>query len=280
MTEPNILTPPSEKFHDRKAILELHDYLEGPKSRGSELMFLFKVFGQFVRGFRKLHFVGPCVTVFGSARFPPGHDYYKMAEAVGFEIGQTGFTVMTGGGPGIMEAANKGAFESGGYSVGCNIRLPQEQKPNPYMHEWVTLDYFFVRKFLLLKYSYAFVVLPGGWGTMDELFETLTLVQTGMIHHFPVVLMGKSYYQPLIVFLDQMRKEGTVSEKELKLVAFTDDPLEAMQHLEKYISDFYTIKKRPLRYWLLGEKRPKVSKPVTVDKVTTSGGDNTVIGSD
>jgi uncharacterized protein (TIGR00730 family) len=246
-----------EKFKDRKAILELHDYLEGPKSRGSEMMFTIKVVLQFIKGFRKLHFVGPCVTVFGSARFPKGHRYYTMAEEVGFAIGRTGFTVMTGGGPGIMEAANKGAYESGGYSVGCNIRLPKEQKPNPYMHEWVTLDYFFVRKFLLLKYSYAFVVLPGGWGTMDELFETLTLVQTGMIHQFPVVLMGKEYYQPLMNFLDVMLKEGTVSEEELKLVALTDDPLEAMKHLEKYISDFYTIKKHVRRYWLLAERRAK-----------------------
>lgn len=218
-------------------------------------MFTIKVVMQFIRGFRKLHFVGPCVTIFGSARFAPGHDYYKMAEALGHAIGQTGFTVMTGGGSGIMEAANKGAFESGGYSVGCNIRLPKEQEPNPYMDEWVTLDYFFVRKFLLLKYSYAFVVLPGGWGTMDELFETLTLVQTGMIHQFPVVLMGKAYYQPLMNFLDVMLKQGTISAKDLKLVTLTDHPHEAIQHLERYISDFYTIRKRPRRYWLLGEGR-------------------------
>ena len=257
MTEPVTPKSSASKLQERKAILELHDYLEGPKSRSSELLFTIKVVLQFIKGFRKLHFVGPCVTVFGSARFPPGHEFYKMAEAVGRDIAQTGFTVMTGGGPGIMEAANKGAFESGGYSVGCNIRLPKEQKPNPYMYEWVTLDYFFVRKFLLLKYSYAFVVLPGGWGTMDELFETLTLVQTGMIHHFPVVLMGKSYYQPLMDFLELMLKAGTISAKDLQLVRLTDDPQEAMLHLEKYIRDFYTIKKRQKRYWLLGERRPK-----------------------
>ncbi len=262
MAEPTIPNPVESKVQERKAILELHDFLEGPKSRKSELMFTIKVVRQFIKGFRKLHFVGPCVTVFGSARFPPGHEYYRMAELVGHEIGKSGFTVMTGGGPGIMEAANKGAFESGGYSVGCNIRLPKEQKPNPYMHEWVILDYFFVRKFLLLKYSYAFVVLPGGWGTMDELFETLTLVQTGMIHHFPVVLMGKSYYQPLMNFLDLMLKEGTISAKDLKLVTLTDDPQEAMHHLEKYIRDFYTIKKKAKRYWLLGEKRPAKTTPL------------------
>ncbi len=255
MTESDTPNPAETKFRERKAILELHDYLEGPKSRGSELMFTIKVVLQFIRGFRKLHFVGPCVTVFGSARFPPGHEYYKMAEAIGRAISETGFTVMTGGGPGIMEGANKGAFESGGYSVGCNIRLPVEQKPNPYMHEWVTLDYFFVRKFLLLKYSYAFVVLPGGWGTMDEMFETLTLVQTGMIHRFPVVLMGKSYYQPLMNFLDVMLQQGTISAKDLKLVVLTDEPEEAIDHLKTYISDFYKIRKKPTRYWLLGEDR-------------------------
>ncbi len=254
MPEPN--TPePKEERQVRKAILSLHDYLEGPKSRGSELMFTLKVVKQFIHGFRKLHFVGPCVTVFGSARFPPAHPYYVMAEQVGREIAKTGFTVMTGGGPGIMEAANKGAIEAGGFSVGCNIRLPHEQAPNPYMHEWVTFDYFFVRKFLMLKYSYAFVVMPGGWGTMDELFETLTLVQTGMIHHFPVVLMGKDYYQPLRDYLDFMLSQGTISADDLKLIKLTDDPNEAMNHLAKYISDFYTIKKKARRYWALGERK-------------------------
>lgn len=257
MSETDQIVAPDPTKPEQKAILELQDYLEGPKSRESELLFTLKVVMQFIKGLRKLHFVGPCVTVFGSARFPPDHEYYKMAEAVGRSIAKTGFTVMTGGGPGIMEAANKGAFESGGYSVGCNIRLPHEQKPNPYMHEWVTIDYFFVRKFLMLKYSYAFVVLPGGWGTMDELFETLTLVQTGMIHQFPVVLMGKTFYKPLLDFLDDMLKAGTISAEDLKLVAVTDDPMEAIRHLEKYIQDFYTIKKRPRRYWLLGERRAK-----------------------
>ena len=245
--------PPDEL----KAILSLNEYLEGPKSRGSELKFLFNVARQFLRGFRKLHFVGPCVTVFGSARFPPGHEYYQMAEAVGRAIANTGFTVMTGGGPGIMEAANKGAFEAGGNSVGCNIRLPIEQHPNRYMHEHVTIEFFFIRKTLLLKYSYAFVVLPGGWGTMDELFETLTLVQTGMIHHFPVVLMGTSYYQPLVDYLGFMLSQGTISADDLKLVRLTDDPHEAMEHLAKYIRDFYKIKKNRNRIWALGERQIK-----------------------
>ncbi len=258
MPEPQTAGPPKNDEKDRKAILEMNEFLDGPKSRTSELQFTIKVVQQFIRGFRKLHFVGPCVTVFGSARFLPGHEYYIMAEEVGRAIAKTGFTVMTGGGPGIMEAANKGAFEAGGFSVGCNIRLPREQDPNVYMHEWVILDFFFVRKFLLLKYSYAFVVMPGGWGTMDELFETLTLVQTGMIHHFPVVLMGKRFYQPLMDYLDFMLKQGTISAEDLKLVRLTDDTQEAMDHIAKYISDFYTIKKRPKRYWLFAEKHNKI----------------------
>ena len=240
----------------QKLIHTESEFLEGPKSRPSELWFTIKMVSQFIRGFRKLHFVGPCVTVFGSARFLPDHRYYQMAEAMGALISKTGFTVMTGGGPGIMEGANKGAFEAGGTSVGCNIRLPREQKPNAYMHEWVTLDYFFVRKFLLLKYSYAFVVFPGGWGTMDELFETLTLVQTGMIHHFPVVLMGKEYYQPLMEYLNLMLQWGTISKEDLNYVALTDDPHEAIAHLEIYIRDYYKIRKRK-GFWILGERPPK-----------------------
>jgi len=240
--------------HDhRKILLSQYDYLEGPKSRSSEFMFTIRVFLQFIKGFRKLHFVGPCVTVFGSARFKPGHKYYQMAEQVGRCIVKTGFTVMTGGGPGIMEAANKGAYESGGISVGCNIRLPEEQQRNAYMHHWVTLDYFFVRKFLLLKYSYAFVVLPGGWGTMDEMFETLTLVQTGMIHNFPVVLMGTDYYTPLMEYLDLMLQHGTISAKDLSYVALTDDPHIAIEHLEKYVTGNYTVRKRK-GFWILGEQ--------------------------
>ena len=247
---------PAQAKNNRKVLLNQFDYLEGPKSRTSELAFTIDVLFQFIKGFRKLHFVGPCVTVFGSARFAPDHEYYKMAEAVGKAIVKTGFTVMTGGGPGIMEAANKGAYENGGTSIGCNIKLPKEQEPNAYMHDWVTLDYFFIRKFMLLKYSYAFVVLPGGWGTMDEMFETLTLVQTGMIHHFPVVLMGKKYYAPLMEYLDFMLREGTISPEDLNYVTLTDDPEEAIQHFEKYILKYYKIRNRK-GFWILGERRRK-----------------------
>jgi uncharacterized protein (TIGR00730 family) len=164
--------------------------LEGPQSRTRDLWLVLRSVRDFIAGFRGLHFVGPCVTVFGSARFKPDHPYYALGREVGAGLARLGFTVMTGGGPGLMEAANRGAKEAGGRSVACNIRLPQEEDPNPYLDHSVTAHYFFVRKVLLFKYSYAFVALPGGFGTMDELFEALTLVQTGKIQSFPIVLMG------------------------------------------------------------------------------------------
>ncbi len=232
---------------------EMH-YLDGPKSRHFELGFAFNVFKEFIRGFRALHFVGPCITVFGSARFKDGHEYYEKAEEVGRAIAQMGFTTMTGGGPGIMEAANKGAFEAGGRSVGCNIVLPFEQHPNPYMHKWVNIRYFFVRKVLLLKYSYGFIILPGGWGTMDELFETLTLVQTKVMHNFPVVLIGKNYFQALMDYLHFMEAQKTISPEDLKLVLLTDDVGEAMAHVNKYIASHYKITKRNKQFWWLFEK--------------------------
>src|SRR6266487_1003212 len=156
-------------------------FLEGPRSRFAEFCTLLRVMRDFLRGYRALHFVGPCVTVFGSARIKPDDPHYELALKMGAAIARLGFTVMTGGGPGIMEAANRGAKEVGGRSVGCNIHLPVEQNPNPYLDKFITLDNFFVRKVLLLKYSYAFVVMPGGFGTLDELFETITLVQTKKI---------------------------------------------------------------------------------------------------
>ena len=173
-------------------------YLEGPQSRRFELRFAFKVFWQIIRGNRSLYFVGPCITVFGSARFKEDNPHYAAAREFGKRIAGIGFTVMTGGGPGIMEAANRGAFEHGGASVGCNIRLPFEQLPNRYMHKCITFDYFFIRKGMMLKYSYAFIVMPGGFGTMDEFFSTLTLIQTKSITQFPMVLFGIEFYRPLM----------------------------------------------------------------------------------
>ncbi|MBM3914433.1 MAG: TIGR00730 family Rossman fold protein [Sphingomonadales bacterium] len=229
-------------------------YLEGPKSRGYELLFAWRVFKQFIKGFRTLHFAGPCITVFGSARFTEEHPYYQQARAFGKRIAALGMTTLTGGGPGIMEAANRGAFENRGQSVGCNIVLPFEQKENPYLHYSVTFEHFFVRKVLLVKYSYAFIIMPGGFGTMDELFETLTLVQTNTISQFPIILFGKSFYQPLMETIDKMLEEKTISASDLELLLFTDSVDEAMAHIQKYIRSNYKIKPRKRRWWLL-EKR-------------------------
>lgn len=231
-----------------------HVFLEGPKSRGYELAFTWRVFWQFIRGFRVLHFAGPCITLFGSARFEEDHLYYQKAREFGKRIAELGMTTITGGGPGLMEAANRGAFENGGQSIGCNIQLPFEQKENPYLNLSVTFEHFFVRKVLLVKYSYAFVIMPGGFGTMDELFETLTLVQTKTINQFPVILFGKEYYQPLLDMLYRMRDEKTIQEQDLDLFLLTDDVDEAMLHIRHYIRDNYKIKPRK-RLWWLFEKR-------------------------
>ena len=201
-----------------------------------------------------MHFLGPCVTVFGSARFKEDHKFYASAREFGKRISDLGFTVMTGGGPGIMEAANRGAFENGGKSVGCNIQLPFEQQPNPYMNRWITFEHFFVRKVLLVKYSYAFIIMPGGFGTMDEFFETLTLVQTKMITQFPIVLFGKEYYNDLWEYIEYMAQQGTINRNDLSLVLLTDDIDEAMNHIKNYIKQNYKLKPRKRKWWFF-EKR-------------------------
>src|SRR5688572_2035262 len=231
-----------------------HVYLEGPKSRGFELSFAFRVFWQFIRGFRTLHFAGPCITVFGSSRFKEDNEYYKAAREMGKRIAQIGFVTLTGGGPGIMEAANRGAYENGGMSVGCNIQLPFEQVGNKYVHKSYTFEHFFVRKTLLIKYSYAFIILPGGFGTMDEFFETLTLIQTKSLTTFPMVLFGKEYYKEMWEAMHDMAARGTISEEDMDLVLFTDDIDEAMNHILKYIQTNYKVRPRKRRWWLL-EKR-------------------------
>lgn len=228
--------------------------LEGPHSRVKEMRLLFRAISDFVRGFRALHFAGPCVTIFGSARFPESHPYYALARDVGRRVSQLGFTVMTGGGPGLMEAANRGARDAGGPSVGCNIELPHEQAPNAYLDRWVTCHYFFVRKVLLFKYSYAFVVLPGGLGTMDELGEALTLIQTGKIDGFPVVLIGTKYWAPLLILIEQMIREGAVSASDLNLFKVTDDLDDAMHHLEAHAVDPFGLKRQARPAWWLGER--------------------------
>lgn len=230
-------------------------FLQERQTRRSNLAFAIKVFWQFMKGFRALHFVGPCFTVFGSARFKSDHEYYRKAYDFGKAIAAMGGTVMTGGGPGIMEAANKGAFENGGVSVGCNIFLPHEQKANPYMHRWVMIKYFFVRKVLLLKYSYGFVVMPGGFGTMDELFETCTLIQTRTIRNFPIVVYGTAYHQPLREFFQKMIDEKTISEEDMKLVLFTDDVEEGMEHIGKYLRENFNVKPAQPSPWLFERRK-------------------------
>jgi uncharacterized protein (TIGR00730 family) len=229
-------------------------YLEGPKSRRYELGFAFRVFWEFMKGFRTLHFTGPCITVFGSARFKEDNIYYSQAREFGKSIAELGFATITGGGPGIMEAANRGAFENGGMSVGCNIQLPFEQKPNPYVNKTITFEHFFVRKVLLVKYSYAFIIMPGGFGTMDEFFEILTLVQTKTITDFPIVLFGKEFYQPLMEMIEWMVQQGTISKEDLSLLLLTDDIDEAMNHIQTYVKSNYKIRPRK-RFWWLFEKR-------------------------
>ncbi|HEY7540792.1 MAG TPA: TIGR00730 family Rossman fold protein [Methylomirabilota bacterium] len=212
---------------------------------------------EFVRGFRALHFVGPCVTVFGSARFKEDHPYYALGREVGRELASAGFTVMTGGGPGIMEAANRGAQEVGGRSVGCNIELPAEQKPNQYLDRWITFHHFFVRKVMLVKYSYAFVALPGGFGTLDEIFETATLVQTAKIQEFPIVLVGRNFWAPLVEFLrSRPLAAGTIGTEDVERLVVTDSPVEVARSVADTAMRRFglTYGPRAKPRWYLGER--------------------------
>ena len=229
--------------------------MEEPLTRLKNLIFTIKVLYNFIKAFRKMHFIGPCVTVFGSARFGPETAHYKNTEKIGAEMAKLGFTVMTGGGPGIMEAANKGAFEAGGLSVGCNIVLSMEQKPNPYLHKWIDIPYFFGRKVILIKYSYAFVVMPGGLGTLDELFEALTLIQNKMIYGFPVVIFDKIYHKELCHHIEIMRKNESISPEDMQLLFVTDSVEELVAHINKHgIKKFGLKKERYKPKWWFGER--------------------------
>lgn len=239
--------------------------LEGPHSRLRELQLLGRAILDFIRGFRGLHFAGPCVTIFGSARFAETHPYYAIARELGKRVSTMGFTVMTGGGPGLMEAANRGAQEAGGLSVGCNIELPHEQDANPYLDRWITCHYFFVRKVLLFKYSYAFIALPGGLGTLDELCEALTLIQTGKISGYPVILIGTGYWAPFLTLLHGMIRQGAVAEADLDLLLVTDDLDEAMRHLDTHAVKQFGLRQVRRPSWWLGERALK-----HLDKKTTA----------
>lgn len=238
-------------------ITEERKFFKGARSRFSELKYTFGVVAQFVKGFRTLHFLGPTVTVFGSARFHEGNEYYELARKVSFILAKKGFAIMTGGGPGIMEAGNRGAKEAGGMSVGCNIVLPHEQKENPYLDRFVNIDYFFVRKELLRKYSFAFVILPGGFGTLDEFFETVTLVQTLKIDKMPIVVMGVEYHKYIKDHIELMRNTKTISEEDLSLILFSDNVDEVIEHISKHASQHEGLKLKPAKSasWLWGERK-------------------------
>lgn len=245
----------NNRHKNNKLVTNESLFMRGPLSRLRELEFAFKVFFNFIRAFRKMHFVGPCVTVFGSARFTKDSEHYRNAEKIGAELSKMGFTVMTGGGPGIMEAANKGAYKAGGYSVGCNIVLPFEQKPNPFLHKWIDIPYFFVRKVILVKYSYAFVVMPGGIGTLDELFEALTLIQTKIIKNFPVVIFDTAYHKELCEHIHLMAERESISEADLKLLYVTDSIDDLIRHIDTYaVKEFGLTKKAPKPKWWFFEK--------------------------
>ena len=229
-------------------------FLEGPRSRWDNFKFVVDIAWEFIRGFRALHFSGPCVAVFGSARFTESNPYYAMTRQLSAEIAKLGLTIMTGGGPGLMEAANRGARDVGGRSVGCNIVLPMEQEPNPYLDKWVNIRYFFVRKTLLIKYSYAFVIVPGGFGTLDELFEAVTLIQTGKIKDFPVIIFGREFHQELVAHLEKMRQLKTISETDLQLFLVTDSIDEAVELLRKTIKKFGLTQAKRTPSRLLGER--------------------------
>ncbi len=233
-------------------------FLRGPRSRFKEFIFTLKVQYNFIKGFRKMHFIGPCVTVFGSARFTPDSKHYQNAEKIGAELSKLGFTIMTGGGPGIMEAANKGAFEAGGYSVGVNIILPFEQKPNSYLHKWINIPYFFIRKFLMMKYSYAYVVMPGGMGTLDELFEAITLIQTKIIQNFPIVIFDSEYHKELCEHIKIMAENESISPEDMKLLFISDSVEEVINHIKEHaIEKFGLVKKQYKPKWWYGENRKK-----------------------
>jgi len=207
-------------------------FLAGRRSRGADLESAVKIFLEFLRGFESFDFTEPCVTVFGSARFEEDHEYYRLARDLGAALANDGYAVMTGGGPGIMEAANRGAKEAGGLSIGCNIHLPSEQEPNAYLDKFIQLEHFFIRKVMLVKYSSAFVVMPGGFGTLDEAFEVATLVQTGKLERFPIVGMGLDFWYQLRKFArETMLASGVISKEDIAVVHPVTSIDEALQFI-------------------------------------------------
>jgi len=209
-------------------------FLSGKRNRNADLESVVRFFLEFLRGFESFDFDGPCVTVFGSSRFKEDHPNYQLARELGHALAKAGYVVMTGGGPGIMEAANRGAREAGGLSLGCNIRLPHEQEPNPYLDRFIEFEHFFIRKVMMVKYSCAFVVMPGGFGTLDEAFEVITLVQTGKLERFPVISMGGNFWAQLRAFAaDTMLKQGVIGPEDVGFIHDAASVAEALEIIEQ-----------------------------------------------
>jgi uncharacterized protein (TIGR00730 family) len=228
----NYLQKPTFQLQEEKFLVQRENLITG-LWRG------LRIFYEYMRGFYVFRNIKNCITIFGSARFGENNPYYSMGRTMGSALATHGFTVMTGGGPGIMEAANRGAKEAGGFSVSCHIQLPNlpEEHPNPYVDKKITMHYFFVRKVMLTKYSLAFIVMPGGFGTLDELFEMATLIQTNKIKNFPLVLMGKDFWQPLINFLQNtLLRQGTIFAEDLNKLLITDSTEEALEHIQSQLS--------------------------------------------
>jgi uncharacterized protein (TIGR00730 family) len=205
-------------------------FLAGRRNREADLESAVRFFLEILRGFESFEFTQPCVTVFGSGRFLPGHRYYQLARELGRGLAGAGYAVMTGGGPGIMEAANRGAREAGGLSIGCNIHLPMEQKPNPYLDKFIEFEHFFARKVMLVKYSSAFIIMPGGFGTLDEAFEIATLIQSNKLERFPLIMMGGEFWEKFFAFArETMLAEGTIDASELSYLQRVDTAAEALQ---------------------------------------------------
>jgi uncharacterized protein (TIGR00730 family) len=225
------------------------EFLASSRSLEIERERLARIDHEFEMGFERLKDLGPAVTVFGSARFKEGTPYYDLGVKLGRELAKAGFTVMTGGGPGLMEAANRGAKEGGGKSIGCNIVLPMEQHPNPYLDDMLDFHYFFARKVMLVKYSCAFVCLPGGFGTLDEMFEAATLIQCRKIGPFPVILMGQSFWKHLRNLFSDLRESGAISPEDLGFGRILDSPAQAVRLIRERIPEEVAaqLKRRPKR---------------------------------
>ena len=214
--------------------------IEELKLRQGDTWRVLKIMSEFVQGFDELANVGPAITFFGSSRSKERDKYYRLAYETAFNLGKLGYTIITGGGPGIMEAANRGAHDSGTLSVGLNIEIPREQQPNKYQNLSLKFDYFFVRKVMLIKYSLAYIIFPGGFGTFDELFEALTLIQTGKSYRFPLILIGSEYWNPIVNYMSEvMVPAGTIDESDIELISMTDDPHEAMEIIYRRSKEKY-----------------------------------------